>query len=591
MRFLALSGLQAALLALVTAAAIIALYFLKLRHRRMVVASSLLWSRVLDERESQSLWEKLRRILSIIAAVLIGLLIALALGRPEIHGLTGGGERTLLVLDASPTMLARTSDGKTRWQHAVAAALSLVNSAAPSSEFRVADTTGRVDAQPTSDRREIRETLERMKPMAGTPRFPDSDGETTTVRFITDGVVPIAMPKGTLKESVYEEADNAGITAFEIRTTPSSTLGYEAYLELHNYAKSPREIRLTIAGAGGQRIERTLNLNGGGEFGDSFDLSKFQGGGVRATIQTAGDALALDDVAYAYLPVEAKTKTLLVTNGNPYLETVLRLDSLLDVTTIKPAQYQPDPGFDAYVFDAFAPLNPPIRPSLFIGETPSTGWLPKSNGSVADPRFATWLEDHPVMRYVSLHDVVLQKATRIDATNLTVLAQSENHSPLILASDAPGTPRWILLSFSLSNSDFPIHSGFPIFIDNALAWLSREPLALRRQPGLVSVPMKDAEIKALNGTMVPSHARDDQTIFEADEPGLYVATRETARQYVAVNLGNSQYSNINGSGTQKESAAASSSGWLQQELWFYMIAAAAILLCIEWFTYHKGVTL
>src|SRR6187402_2085138 len=113
MRFLALTGLQAALLALITAGAIVALYFLKLRHRRMVVASSLLWGRVLDERQAQSLWEKLRRVISIALAVLIGLLIAMALGRPEIHRLTGGGERTLLVLDASPTMLARTSDGKT----------------------------------------------------------------------------------------------------------------------------------------------------------------------------------------------------------------------------------------------------------------------------------------------------------------------------------------------------------------------------------------------------------------------------------------------------------------------------------------------
>jgi len=591
MRFLAFSGLQAALLTLLTAGAIVALYFLKLRHRRMVVASSLLWSRVLDEREAQSLWEKLRRIVSIVVAVLIGLLIALSLGRPEIHWLTGGGERTLLVLDASPTMLARTSDGETRWQHAMTAALRLVNSAAPSSEFRVADTTGRVDAPASNDRREIREALERMKPMAGTPRFPDPDAETTNVRFITDGVIPLAVPKGTVRESFYEEADNVGITAFEVRSTPSSTLGYEAYLEVHNYSRNPRDARLIIAGAGGQRIDRMLNLKPEGEFGESFDLSRFEGGGVRATIQTTSDALSLDDIAFAYLPVARKTKTLLVTNGSPYLEALLKLDSLIDVTTIKPTQYQPDPAFDAYIFDAYAPLNPPARPSLFIGEIPGSGWLPKTSGAVPKPRFATWLEDHPVMRYVSLHDVLLQKAVRLDSTNLTVLAESEDHSPLIVASDMPGMPRWILLSFSLANTDFPIHSGFPIFIDNALAWLSREPLALRRQPGLVDVPMKDAEIKALNGMTITSHPREDGTVFETDEPGLYVATHENLRQYVAVNLGNSQYSNVNGTASQQSKAASSGGGWLQKELWFYMIAVAAILLTVEWVTYHRGVTL
>ena len=240
-----------------------ALYFLKLRHRRMVVASSLLWGRVLDERQAQSLWEKLRRVISIALAVLIGLLIAIALGRPEIHRLTGGGERTLLVLDASPTMLARTSDGKTRWQNAVTAALRIVNSSAPSSEFRVADTTGRVDAAPTSDRRQIREAIEKMKPMAGLPRFPEPDNETAHVRFITDGIVPLSLFRREPSASPFMRRQTmSGITAFEIRSTPSSALGYEAYVEVHNYSKTPRETRSHRRGSGRSKDRTNPGLKG-----------------------------------------------------------------------------------------------------------------------------------------------------------------------------------------------------------------------------------------------------------------------------------------------------------------------------------------
>ena len=104
MSFLAVTGFQAALLALITAGVIVALYFLKLRHRRVFVASSLLWGRVLDEHQAYSLWEKLRRLISIILAVVIGLLIAMAVARPEVHRLTGGGEHFLLVLDTSPSI-------------------------------------------------------------------------------------------------------------------------------------------------------------------------------------------------------------------------------------------------------------------------------------------------------------------------------------------------------------------------------------------------------------------------------------------------------------------------------------------------------
>lgn len=593
MTFLALTGFQAALLALVTAGAIVGLYFLKLRHRRMVVASSLLWTRVLDERQAQSLWEKLRRLISIIGAVLIGLLIALAVARPEIPWLTGGGERTLLVLDTSPSMLARTRDGETRWQHAVRAALRTVNSSAPSSEFRVADTAGRVDSAPTNDRREIREAIERMKPIAATPQFPEKDAETVHVRFITDGIVPLRTPKGTVRESVFEEAENVAITAFEIRSTASSALAYEAYLEVHNYGKQDKQARLTIAGPGGQEINRVLELKAGGEFGGPFDLSKFEGGGIRTTVQVGGDAFSLDDVAYAYLPLDRRAKTLLVTDGSPYLEALLHLDALVDVTVIKPNQYQPDPSFDAYIFDGFAPPNAPPRPALLIGETPNTGWLPQSRGAITKPRFASWAEDHPVMRYVSLHDVALEKAARISVdagTDLNILAEAADRSPLILASGDLQRPRWVMLAFSLKSSDFPLHSGFPLFIDNALAWLSREPLALRRQPGLVTVPIAQAEIKALNGDIMASHSRGDSTSFEATEPGLYVATHEDQRQYLAVNLASPQYSDLNKTISQKDRPAAVTAGWLEQELWFYMIGAAALLLALEWFTYHRGIT-
>src|SRR3979409_2257599 len=96
MRFLALTAFQSAALALITTASIIALYFLKHRRRRMVISSALLWERGLAT-------------------------------RPEIGWLNGKSQRTIIVLDTSPTMQARMSDGRTRWQHAVDAAKSLVN--------------------------------------------------------------------------------------------------------------------------------------------------------------------------------------------------------------------------------------------------------------------------------------------------------------------------------------------------------------------------------------------------------------------------------------------------------------------------------
>jgi len=57
MRFLALTGLQGALLAAVTAAAIVALYFLKQRRRQVVISCTQLWKRVLEHQIENSLFE------------------------------------------------------------------------------------------------------------------------------------------------------------------------------------------------------------------------------------------------------------------------------------------------------------------------------------------------------------------------------------------------------------------------------------------------------------------------------------------------------------------------------------------------------
>ena len=151
MNFLALSPLTAMILAVLTTAALVAMYFLKLRHRRMVIASSMLWSRVLDRREKRSLWEKLRWLLSILLAVTIGLMMVFAVARPEIPLLTGNTGRTMIVLDTSPSMLARMSDGRTRWQHAVDMANQIVASQGSGAEFRITDTSGLFDSPFSSD--------------------------------------------------------------------------------------------------------------------------------------------------------------------------------------------------------------------------------------------------------------------------------------------------------------------------------------------------------------------------------------------------------------------------------------------------------
>ena len=91
---------------------------------------------------------------------------------------------------------------------------------------------------------------------------------------------------------------------------------------------------------------------------------------------------------------------------------------------------------------------------------------------------------------------------------------------------------------------------------------------------------------------MPTQESVTGTLFDADDPGLYVAASGDSRQYVAVNFASHDFSNINNSRAQENrSVKRSGVPVFRHELWTYMLALAALLIAAEWFTYHRRITL
>ena len=109
MTFAAMPAWQAWLLLLAAGAAAAWIFLIKLRPPRTVVPSLLLWQRVLDESRELTLWERIRRAVSLVATVAIALMLAFAAVQPERRagGQSAKSGRRLIVLDSSLTMLAR----------------------------------------------------------------------------------------------------------------------------------------------------------------------------------------------------------------------------------------------------------------------------------------------------------------------------------------------------------------------------------------------------------------------------------------------------------------------------------------------------
>ena len=87
---------------------IVGAYILKLRRRRYEVPFSRLWQRVLGEKDSTSLWRRLKRLLSLaVQLAFVALLVGSALDPRLGEAAAATGRSVVVIVDASASMQAR----------------------------------------------------------------------------------------------------------------------------------------------------------------------------------------------------------------------------------------------------------------------------------------------------------------------------------------------------------------------------------------------------------------------------------------------------------------------------------------------------
>ena len=580
-------GVALSLLAAV-AATVVVLYLLKPSPRRLTVSSALLWRRVL--RESGRTPDRLRWWVSLVLATAVALMLALGLTRPQ-WWVFGGTERVALVLDNSATLAALSADGKTRWEHAIERAREIVRTGAAGSRYWVADTQRTIASPRFEESDAALATLDRLRVITGgRPVFPDVTGPGSAGArsvLITDGVADLMPPPQTETLSVFQPADNVGITVFDLRAAAGDRRRYQAFVEVLNGSPGAKRVELRVAGAGRPSIGRVLDIPGGRAISETFDVAAFAGGPLLASVSTDYDALAADDVAYAYLPPSRTIRVGLVAADTSALERSLLVLPGVRVSILPPQRVGANSDVDVWVFDGYAPARAPRAPVLVFHPAPAR-WLPTLEGELGATAISAWAPRHPVTEGVSLRDVLVDRALALSVpADAQVLATDPDGRPLILASAS--APRWVEVAFAPRDSNLPLQSGFPALLSNALGWMTGEEPGLRSEPGLIAVPLVGADVLDPRGRPVSTHQMLDATFFEAEEPGIYLANAGERRVRVAVNVANVtavNASRLAGYPTANASQASHSA----VDPWMAVLVAAALLLVLEWWTYNRRVT-
>ncbi len=515
------------------------LFLIKLRPPRLLVPSLLLWRRVLDQSRELTLWERIRRAVSLALTVLIALALALAATRPgRVEGAADVATgRLLIVLDSSWSMQARTSSGETRWERGIAEARRLL-AAGSGGEIALASTADGLIEGPTTDSTLIETALDRARPGADEGAAWPRLAGAPSVHFVTDGATPRPLDSSVIVHSVFEPAANVGITAFEVRPSLAAASAGDAYLEIANFAPVPQQVRLTIV-----RGQATI-------FNSEFDVAASEAlrqvvpiarGGdplLRARVETrtsALNALGVDDEAVIWVDRAVPLQVTVAGPETAWLRTALERNPDVAATFVTPDAYAEAAAparADVLIFDGWAPQDPPRRPAILFAPPATTPWLagepedgvPGVPTGVPDELRPRWdvPGSHRVVQGVDPFTLTIARARTYGSPALVPVARSSRGTPLVYVSESRDR-RLVVVTFGAGESNLASAPGFPVLMANALEWAARPAASSARSPGLATFEPGIMSVTGPDGSAVPLSRVGDRPVGVLRAPGLYVA--------------------------------------------------------------------
>lgn len=202
------------------------------------------------------------------------------------------------------------------------------------------------------------------------------------------------------------------------------------------------------------------------------------GGTISARLRATPSAnlLTSDDLRQLTLPTRKRTRVLALSRGNRYLEAALLADELLDVHWAKDNENADASDYDVAILDGTLPDERLELPTLVLAPSPREEALHSAKAQVMRPFFDQWERDHPALRGLALADINITKASLVELQDTDkTIASTGRGEPLIVESKRAGKSL-LALTFDARQSDLPLRSAWPLFILNAVHYLSGAPV-------------------------------------------------------------------------------------------------------------------
>ncbi|MDP9482402.1 MAG: VWA domain-containing protein [Chloroflexota bacterium] len=551
-----------ALLGLAFIPLVVAFYMLKLRRDDAVVPSTLLWQRLLADVEANAPWQRLRRSLLLLLQLLLVAILAILAARPFLERPAGLAGDLVVVIDTSASMGA-TDVAPNRLEAAKAAVIDALRDLPAGGRVSVIAAAGsaRVVANGTTDLGRARQTIESLTVSNAPGDLADglrlasalaaraSDAEVLVATDAALAATPDARVDAPVRVlRVGRDAKNQAIVAVAVRTAPSAVTR-SVFVSVANLDLESAQRRVELWGDGILLEARDLFLDAQSRADVSIDDVPRDVGIVEVRLVAGGaavsggsgpavapDRLAADDRAWAIVPPDRLRRVLLVSDGDPYLQTALAYLPSSELYAVTPAQYGPATHpelFDLVIFEGTVPAELPHTAILAIAPK-ATSPLGEVSGSLKQPGIGSPDPDEPLLRYVDLSTVHIAEASRLTLPDWArTVIPGPGGSPLLYAGKRAGIPAAVL-AFEPRRSDLPLQVAFPLLISNLAGELlggSAGPEAAVAPGTPVSLPLPDGasglRISRPDGTTVDALPATvgaaSVTVDSTDQLGVYGA--------------------------------------------------------------------
>ena len=501
---------------------IVALYILRLRRRREPVSTLMFWEELFRERQTTSLFQRLKHLLSLLLQLLFLALLVLAVARPQFAFITKSARQLVLIIDQSASMNAveEDTDGGTRLEVAKESALRTVDGLRFMDEMTVISSHTRpiIHIPFTNHQKSLRAAINEILPtdistnlepaydlahaIAQTKPNPEivilSDFQSISEELLaklkgeTEEDTDAEKPEQKIKHHLIrigKANDNVGITQFRVRKSLVNAFDYQTLLRVINASEEEKKFNVELYFNESLFDVRPYTLSPGESKSEIFSNFAFAGGKLKAVLDIE-DALTTDNTAYATLPKRDLIPVLLVTSGNPFLQKALAVDEQIKLTVLTPTEYETDilpesatsqekSDYQVVIFDRYSPsvlgdgnymfIYPPAVDSSETSN-PELKW--NIGAALETPIITDWERTHPVLQHVHLENVQIGTAYEVTPPPTAQVIARSFESPVLFIDVTPNR-KIVFAAINILESDLPLRIAFPVIIANTIQWFQQ----------------------------------------------------------------------------------------------------------------------